>query len=103
MRVVRKRKEGKIMWNYLRNFGTIVGLLFMCSCITTSGVGGDTISGKGWHHPNKTKDEQQEEYLGCRYGCEKSVRDKDHTGDEAVFFQNDCEEECMHGKGYEWH
>jgi len=91
------------MWRNIRVVGAVVILLFVCSCVSySSSVGGDTISGKGWHHPNKPMEEQQKEYLACREGCEKSVRDKGHGGDEAVFFQNDCEEECMHGKGYEW-
>lgn len=78
-------------------------LLLAPSCVTSSGVGSNVITGRGWNHPDKMKQEQQADYLECRDGCETSVRAKGHTGDSAVFHLKDCEDECMQGKGYEWH
>ena len=81
----------------------LIIFLLISSCATPTGVGGDVITGKSWHHPNKTEQEQQQDFFDCSNGCEKSVREKGYSGDFAIFHLRDCEDQCMLTKGYEWH
>ena len=80
----------------------LIIFLSISACATSSGVGGEFITGKSWQHPNKSLQEQQQEFIDCQKECQKSMSAKGYTGDFAIFHSRDCEDQCMLNKGYKW-
>jgi predicted small secreted protein len=103
MKVCYTKKYMQRNFSNLMILALLIIFLLTTACTTTEGVGGSFITGSSWKHPNKPIQEQQQDLIDCRNGCEQSVRAKGYSGDFAIFHMRDCEDKCMLDKGYKWH